>query len=58
MWAQACLSQLLGIELPQDGFVGPDTQQAIASFQAQQKLPPSGTLDDGTVGTLQALCAG
>jgi peptidoglycan hydrolase-like protein with peptidoglycan-binding domain len=58
MWAQACFSQLFGTELPQDGFFGPDTQQAIASFQAQQNLPPSGTLDDGTVRALQALCAG
>jgi Putative peptidoglycan binding domain len=58
MWAQACLSQLLGTDLPQDGFVGPDTQQAIASFQAQQNLPPSGTLDDGTVGALRVICGG
>jgi peptidoglycan hydrolase-like protein with peptidoglycan-binding domain len=56
MWAQACLSQLLGIELPQDGFVGPDTQQAIASFQARQNLQSSGTLDDNTIGALQATC--
>jgi Putative peptidoglycan binding domain len=55
-WAQACLSRLLGIELPQDGFVGPDTQQAIASFQAQQNLPPTGTLDDNTVSALQVIC--
>jgi hypothetical protein len=57
MWAQACLSQLLGTELPQDGFFGPDTQQAIASFQAQHNLPPGGTLDDNTVSALQATCA-
>jgi Putative peptidoglycan binding domain len=58
IWAQACLSRLLGIELPQDGFVGPDTQQAIASFQAQQILPSTGTLDDNTVTALQVICGG
>jgi hypothetical protein len=56
VWAQACLSRLLGIELPQDGFVGPDTRQAIASFQAQQNLRSNGTLDGITVSALQATC--
>ena len=56
MWAQSCLSRLLRTELPQDGFVGPDTQRAIASFQAQQDFPSTGTLDDNTVGALQAAC--
>jgi Putative peptidoglycan binding domain len=56
IWAQACLSRLLGIELPQNGLVGPDTQQAIVSFQAQQNLPSSGALDENTVSALQATC--
>jgi Putative peptidoglycan binding domain/Lysine-specific metallo-endopeptidase len=55
-WAQGCLSQLLGTGLPQDGIIGPDTRQAIASFQAQQQLPPTGMLDDNTVSALQAAC--
>jgi hypothetical protein len=58
IWAQACLSRLLGIELPQDGFVGPDTQQAIASFQTEQRLPSTGRLDDNTASALRALCGG
>jgi hypothetical protein len=56
-WAQTCLSQLLGIGLPQDGIIGPDTQQAIASFQAQQRLPSTSILDDNTIGALQAACS-
>lgn len=58
IWAQACLSRVLGIELPQDGFVGPDTQQAIASFQTEQRLPSTGRLDDNTASALRALCGG
>jgi hypothetical protein len=57
-WAQSCLSQLLGTEVPQDGIIGPDTQQAIALFQAQQQLPSTGMLDDNTVAALQAACGG
>ena len=57
-WAQSCLSQLLGTELPQDGIIGPDTQQAIALFQAQQQLPSTSMLDDNTVAALQAACGG
>jgi hypothetical protein len=57
VWAQACLSRLLGVELPHDGLVGPETQQAIASFQTEQNLPSTRTLDDNTVSALQALCA-
>jgi hypothetical protein len=57
-WAQSCLSQLLGTEVPQDGIIGPDTQQAIALFQAQQQLPSTSMLDDNTVAALQAACGG
>ena len=56
VWAQACLSQLLRIALPQDGIIGPETQQAIASFQAQQQFPSTGMLDDNTLSALQAAC--
>jgi peptidoglycan hydrolase-like protein with peptidoglycan-binding domain len=43
--------------VPQDGIVGPGTQQAIAQFQMQQQLPSTGMLDDNTVGALQAACS-
>jgi peptidoglycan hydrolase-like protein with peptidoglycan-binding domain len=56
-WAQGCLAQVLGAPLPQDGLMGPDTQQAIQQFQAQQQLPPTGILDSNTVNMLQAACS-
>jgi Putative peptidoglycan binding domain len=57
-WAQGCLTQVLGTQLPQDGLMGPDTQQAIQQFQSQQQLPPTGALDSNTVAALQAACSG
>jgi outer membrane protein OmpA-like peptidoglycan-associated protein len=57
-WAQGCLAQLLGSEVPQDGIMGPDTRQAVMQFQMQQQLPPTGMLDDNTVQALQAACSG
>jgi Putative peptidoglycan binding domain len=56
IWAQGCLAQLLGIELPRDGLIGPDTQRAIGAFQAQRLLPSTGTLDENTVNGLRAEC--
>jgi hypothetical protein len=44
--------------VPQDGIVGPGTQQAIAQFQMQQQLPPTEVLDDTTLEALQAACDG
>jgi len=57
-WAQACLAQLIGPWVPQDGIIGPGTRQAIAQFQGQQQLPPTGVLDDTTLEALQAACGG
>jgi peptidoglycan hydrolase-like protein with peptidoglycan-binding domain len=57
-WAQGCLAQVLGVQLPQDGLMGPDTQQAVQQFQTQQQLPPTGMLDSTTVSALQASCSG
>jgi peptidoglycan hydrolase-like protein with peptidoglycan-binding domain len=57
-WAQGCLAQLLGPWVPQDGVMGPGTQQAIQQFQTQQQLPPTGMLDDNTVSVLQTACSG
>ena len=56
-WAQTCLAQLLGPRVPQDGIMGPGTREAIEQFQMQQQLPPTGILDDNTVGALQAVCS-
>jgi Putative peptidoglycan binding domain len=57
-WAQGCLAQLLGTEVPQDGLMGPETRQAIQQFQTQQQSPPTGILDNDTVSALQAACSG
>jgi hypothetical protein len=57
-WAQGCLAQVLGTEVPQDGLMGPETRQAIQQFQTQQQSPPTGILDSDTVNALQAACSG
>ena len=56
-WAQACLAQLIGAWVPQDGLMGPATQRAVQMFQMQQQLPPTGALDDSTVGALRTACS-
>ena len=55
-WVQACLAQLVGPWVPQDGNLGPATQRAIQMFQTQTQLPPSGSLDDNTLIALQQAC--
>ena len=55
-WAQSCLAQLFGAGVPQDGVMGPETQQAIQQFQMQQQMPPTGMLDDNSVVALQTAC--
>src|SRR5580658_524427 len=57
-WAQACLAQLLGPQVVQDGVMGPNTRQAIQQFQTQGQLPVTGVLDATTVSALQAACSG
>jgi len=55
-WAQSCLAEALGSNVPQNGILDPGTRQAIQQFQSQQQLPPTGFLDDATIGALQAAC--
>jgi hypothetical protein len=38
--------------------MGPGTREATEQFQMQRHLPPTGMLDDETVGALQAMCSG
>ncbi len=42
MSAQACLAQVVDPSVPQDGLMGPQTRQALRTFQAQQQLPVTG----------------
>jgi len=53
-WVQSSLNAILGLRLPLDGILGPETRSAIRSFQKKQGLPA-----DGIVGpdTQQALSA-
>ena len=55
--AQACLAQVVDPSVPQDGIMGPQTRQAIRSFQMQQQMPPTGMLDSDTMSALQAACS-
>jgi peptidoglycan hydrolase-like protein with peptidoglycan-binding domain len=55
-WAQSCLAQSVDPSVPQDGSMGPQTRQAIRTFQTQQQMPPTGILDVNTVTALQTAC--
>ncbi len=58
LWAQSCLAQNVDPSVPQDGVMGPETQQALRTFQGQQGLPTTGGFDGGTIAALQAACSG
>ena len=55
-WAQACLAQVVGAWVPQDGMLGPFTRRAIQMLQTQMQLPASGVLDNDTLAALQQAC--
>ena len=55
-WAQGCLAQLTGGQIPQSGHMGHGTRRAIRKFQKQQQLPPTGRLDSNTRAALQQAC--
>lgn len=57
-WAQACLSQIIGDWVPQDGRLDHKTRRAIRMFQMQQQLPATGDLDEQTYSALQQACSG
>jgi len=60
-WAvgmQACLAQLVGSWVPQNGIIGPRTRRAIQMFQGQRQLPVTGLLDQTTANAIQAACSG
>lgn len=59
-WAagiQACLAQLVGPWVPQNGIIGPRTRRAVQIFQGQQQMPVTGLLDSATVAALQSACS-
>jgi Putative peptidoglycan binding domain len=55
--AQQCLAQVIDPSVPQDGILGPQTRQALRTFQTQHQLPPTGWLDADTSNALQAACS-
>lgn len=60
-WAagiQACLAQVVGPWVPQNGIIGPQTRRAVQMFQGQQQMPATGILDGATVAALQSACSG
>jgi peptidoglycan hydrolase-like protein with peptidoglycan-binding domain len=51
-WAQAELQREGLYRGPVDGIMGPDTQQALAQYQAREGLQQTATLDRATIGRL------
>jgi peptidoglycan hydrolase-like protein with peptidoglycan-binding domain len=57
-WIQMALNQILGLNLAVDGLMGPQTSGALGSFQMQQGLPASGSIDSPTSSRLALALAG
>lgn len=53
-WAQNALNQLMGLDLPVNGFLDRATRSALRSFQRAQGLPASGSVGPDTVEALRA----
>lgn len=47
-WVQSTLNQVLGLRLPLDGVLGPETRSALRSFQQKQGLPADGIVGPET----------
>ncbi len=47
-WVQDSLNRILGLRLPVDGIMGPETRSAIRSFQAREALPVTGIVGPDT----------
>jgi hypothetical protein len=48
VWLQQSLNQILGLRLPVDGVFSVQNRSALRSFQFQNGIPPTGTVDRGT----------
>ncbi len=55
-WAQSCLNQILGLQLPVSGVMDPETRSAVRSFQREQQLRTTGVLGPETEDALKAAC--
>ena len=47
-WIQSSLNQIMGLRLPVDGVMGPDTRSAVRSFQRRSGLPADGIVGRDT----------
>ncbi len=57
-WVQDCLNQALGLQLPLNGVMGPETRSAVRNFQRQQGLGVSGIVGPDTEEALKTACTG
>lgn len=55
-WAQDCLNQVMGLQLPVNGIMSVKTRSALRSFQKQQGLSESGILGPDTEQALGSAC--
>ncbi len=55
-WVQDCLNQALGLQLPLNGVMGPETRSAVRSFQRQRGLRASGIVGPDTEEALRGAC--
>jgi peptidoglycan hydrolase-like protein with peptidoglycan-binding domain len=53
-WLQSSLNQVLSLQLPVNGIVGPETRSAVRSFQERNGLPADGFAGPDTVQALAA----
>jgi outer membrane protein OmpA-like peptidoglycan-associated protein len=53
-WLQSSLNQVMNLQLPVNGIVGPETRSAVRSFQERNGLPPDGFAGPDTVQALAA----
>lgn len=57
-WLQDCLNQVMGLQLPVNGLMGPETRSVIRSFQRERGIRASGIVGPDTAEALQAACGG
>lgn len=57
-WVQSSLNRILGLRLPLNGIMRPETRSAIRSFQQQKGLPVDGVVGPDTEQALRAAAPG